>query len=34
MSDEELGLDTFVKRDGEDRFITIIEDVTRKERRL
>lgn len=34
MSDEELGLDTFVKRDGEDQFITIIEDVTRKERRL
>jgi len=34
MSDEGLGLDTFVERDGEDRFITIIEDVTGKERRL
>ncbi|KAK3177211.1 hypothetical protein OEA41_008540 [Lepraria neglecta] len=34
MSDEELGLDTFVERDGEDRFIIITEDMTRKERRL
>ena len=34
MSDEELGLDTFVERDREDRFITITEDVTRQERRL
>ena len=34
MSDEELGLDTFVERDGEDRFITITEDMTGKERRL
>ena len=34
MSDEELGLDTFVERDGEARFITITEDMTRKERRL
>ena len=34
MSDEELGLDTFVERDGEDRFITITEDDTKKERRL
>jgi hypothetical protein len=34
MSDEELGLDTFVERDGEDRFITITEDVTGKEKRL
>ena len=34
MSDEELGLDTFVERDGEDRFITITEDTTKKERRL
>ena len=34
MSDEELGLDTFVERDGKDRFITITEDETRKERRL
>ena len=34
MDDEELGLDTFVKRDGEDQFISIIEDVTWKEKRL
>ncbi len=34
MSDEELGLDKFVERDGEDRFITVMEDVTGKERRL
>ncbi len=34
MSDEELGLDTFVERDEEDRFITITEDVTGKEKRL
>lgn len=34
MSDEELGLDTFIERDGEDRFITITEDATGKERRL
>ena len=34
MSDEELGLDIFVERDGEDRFITITEDTTKKERRL
>ncbi len=33
MSDEELGLDTFVERD-EDRSITITEDVTGKEKRL
>ncbi|KAA6407381.1 MAG: hypothetical protein FRX48_08929 [Lasallia pustulata] len=34
MSDEELGLDTFAEWDGEDRFITITEDATGKERRL
>lgn len=34
MSDEELGLDIFMERDGEDRFITIAEDVTGKEKRL
>ena len=34
MSDEELGLDTFTERDGEDQFITITEDATGKERRL
>ncbi|KAL9124765.1 MAG: hypothetical protein Q9217_005935 [Psora testacea] len=34
MSDEELGLDTFVERDGEDPFITITEDITGKEKRL
>ena len=34
MSDEELGLDILVERDGEDRFITITEDITGKERRL
>lgn len=34
MSDDELGLDTFIKRDGEDRFITITEDVTGEEKRL
>lgn len=34
MSDEELGLDTFVRRDGVDRLITITEDVSGKERRF
>lgn len=34
MSDEELGLDTFVERDREDRFITITEDVTEQKKRL
>ena len=34
MSDEELGLDTFVERDGGDLFITITEDATRDEKRL
>ncbi|KAL2047792.1 hypothetical protein ABVK25_011342 [Lepraria finkii] len=34
MSDEELGLDTFVEREGEDRFITLTEDMTGKEKRL
>ena len=34
MSDEELGLDTFIERDRENRFITITEDVTGQEKRL
>ncbi|MCJ1422598.1 hypothetical protein MMC29_000478 [Sticta canariensis] len=34
MSDEELGLDTFIEQDDCDRFITVVEDVTGKERRL
>lgn len=34
MSDEELGLDTFVERDDGDKFISIVEDATGKERRL
>ncbi len=34
MSDEELGLDTFIERDDGDRFITVVEDATGKERRL
>ncbi len=34
IDDEELGLDTFVKRDREDQFISIIQDATGKEKRL
>jgi Fungal protein kinase len=35
MSDEELSFNTFIERDdGDDQFITVIEDVTGKERRL
>lgn len=34
ISDEELGLNTFIKRDNGDQFITIVEDATVKERRL
>ena len=34
MSDEELGLDTFIERDDGDQFITVVEDATGKERRL
>ena len=34
MTDEELGLDTFIKRDGEDLFITITEDATGEKKRL
>ena len=34
MSHEDLGLDTFIKRDDGDQFITIVEDATGKERRL
>ena len=34
MSDEELGLNTFIERNEEDQFITIPEDATGKEKRL
>jgi hypothetical protein len=34
MSDEELGLDIFVKQDEEDRFIRITEDATGKKQKL
>ncbi|MCJ1237182.1 hypothetical protein MMC14_005167 [Varicellaria rhodocarpa] len=34
MSDEELGLDTFIERNGGDLFITITEDATGKEKRF
>ena len=34
MSDEELGLDTFVDREGEKPFVTVVEDGARKRRRL
>ncbi|KAL8673853.1 MAG: hypothetical protein Q9168_001718 [Polycauliona sp. 1 TL-2023] len=34
MSDEELGLDTFIQRDDGNQFITVVEDATGKERRL
>ncbi|KAI9797634.1 MAG: hypothetical protein M1825_005732 [Sarcosagium campestre] len=34
MSDEELGLDTFVERDGKDRFIAFTEDMHSEGRRL
>ena len=34
MSDEEWGLDTFIEQDNGDRFISAMEDVTGKERRL
>ena len=34
MSDEELGLDTFIEQDDGDQFITVVEDATGKERRL
>jgi len=34
MSDEELGLDTFIERDNGDWFIIVMEDATGKERRL
>ena len=34
MSDEELGLDTFVERDGGDLSITVTEDATGDEKRL
>ncbi|KAL8847182.1 MAG: hypothetical protein Q9221_007767 [Calogaya cf. arnoldii] len=34
MSDDELGLDTFIQRDDGDQFITVVEDATGKERRL
>ena len=34
ISDEELGLNTFIKRDNSDRFITVIEDIIGQERIL
>ena len=34
MSDEELGLDTFIEQNDGDQFITVVEDATGKERRL
>ncbi|KAL2042020.1 hypothetical protein N7G274_005208 [Stereocaulon virgatum] len=34
MSDEELGLDTFIERKDGDQFITVVEDATGKKRRL
>ncbi|KAL8897148.1 MAG: hypothetical protein Q9207_007359 [Kuettlingeria erythrocarpa] len=34
MSDEELGLDTFIEQDDGDRFITVVEDATGKQKRL
>ena len=34
MSDEELGLDTYIERDGGDLFITITEDATGEKKRL
>ena len=34
MSDEELGLDTFVERDGTKEFVTVDDDVTGEDRRL
>lgn len=34
MSDDDLGLDTFTERDDGNRFITVAEDLTGKERRL
>ena len=34
MNDEELGMDTFVERNGGDLFITIMEDATAKEKRF
>lgn len=34
MSDEELGLDTFIEQDDGDQFITVVEDVTGNEERL
>ena len=34
MSDEELGLDTFIEQNGDDRFIGITDDATGKKKRL
>lgn len=34
MSDEELSLNTFIERDDDDRFITVVKDATGKEKRL
>jgi Fungal protein kinase len=34
MSDEELGLDSFVERNGEGHFVTVTEDATGKETKI
>ena len=34
MTDEELGLDTFIEQDGENQFITVVEDATGKGKKL
>ena len=34
MSDEELGLDTFFERDGEDQFTSILRDAIGKKKML
>lgn len=34
MSDEELGLDTFIERDGDDRFVSPVENTTGKDTSL
>ncbi|KAL8747174.1 MAG: hypothetical protein Q9190_000914 [Brigantiaea leucoxantha] len=34
MNDEDLGLDTFIERNGADRFITVAEDATGKKTKL
>ena len=34
INDKKLGLDTFIKQDNRDWFITIVEDATGKKKRL